>query len=221
MDVLEALYTTRAMRGVTDRPIPDDVAALILDAAVRAPTGGNAQGWRFLVVDDPAIRAELAPIYRDCIDLLWQTIYKTRREAAEANPDDPDSRQFQRIVRSVEHAADHFADYPMLLFGFIQHDPTGGSIFPALWSAMLAARSQGVGSTLTSVLLFRADDVLDLLGVPKDEGWIMAGCVTFGYPTGRWGIAPRRPVEEVSFRNRWGAPLGLAVDGPRWSPDAP
>ena len=83
---------------------------------------------------------------------------------------------------------------------------------------MLAARSKGVGSTLTSVLQFKAPEVLELLGVPADEGWIMAGCVTLGYPTGRWGVAPRRPVEEVAHRNRWGAPLGFSVDGPLWPP---
>ena len=123
-----------------------------------------------------------------------------------------------RIIASVEHAADEFATYPLLLFGFVQHDPTGGSIFPAIWSAMLAARSEGVGATLTSVLLFKADQVLELLGVPTDEGWIMACCVTFGYPTGRWGVAPRHPVEEVAYANRWGTPLGFEVDGPLWPP---
>jgi nitroreductase len=218
VDVLEALYTTRAMRRVETTPIPDDVTALILDAAVRAPTGGNAQNWRFLVVDDADLIAKLAPLYRESIDLLWEHVYKDRVEAAKAAPDEPDSKQFLRIVDSVEHAADQFARYPLLLFGFVQHDPSGGSIFPAVWSAMLAARSQGVGSTLTSVLLFKTAEVLELLGVPTDEGWIMACCVTFGYPTGRWGVAPRRPVEEVAHRNRWGAPLGIEVNGPLWSP---
>jgi len=218
MDVLEALYTTRAMRRVTDAPIPDDVKALILDAAVRAPSGGNSQNWRFLLVDDPEVRNQLGPIYRNCIDMLWQTIYKDRLETARATPDDPESDQLLRIFRSVEHAADHFAQYPLLLFGFVQHDPSGGSIYPAVWSAMLAARSRGVGATLTSVLLFRNDDVLTLLGVPKDEGWIMACCATFGYPTGRWGVAPRHPVNDVAFRNRWGGALGFEVDGPLWNP---
>ncbi|HWJ64639.1 MAG TPA: nitroreductase family protein [Acidimicrobiales bacterium] len=216
MDILEALYTTRAMRRVERTPIPTDVQALILDAAVRAPSGGNTQNWRFLLVDDPALIAQLAPLYREAVDLLWEHVYKDRLDAARANPEDPESKQFQRIVSSVEHAAEEFARYPLLLFGFVQHDPTGGSIFPAIWSAMLAARSRGVGSTLTSVLLFKSAEVLDLLGVPADEGWIMAGCVTFGYPTGRWGVAPRRPVEEVAHRNQWGAPLGFAVDGPLW-----
>lgn len=216
MDVLEALYTTRAMRRVEPTPIPTDVQALILDAAVRAPTGGNTQNWRFLLVDDADLIRQLAPLYREAIDLLWEHVYKDRIDAARANPDDPESKQFERIISSVEHAAEEFAGYPLLLFGFVQHDPTGGSIFPAIWSAMLAARSQGVGSTLTSVLLFKTDQVLELLGVPADEGWIMAGCVTMGYPTGRWGVAPRRPVEEVAHRNQWGRPLGFPVDGPLW-----
>ncbi|HYD08849.1 MAG TPA: nitroreductase family protein [Acidimicrobiales bacterium] len=217
MDVLEALYTTRAMRRVKPDPIPDDVTALILDAAVRAPSGGNSQNWQFLVVDDVDVRAQLAPIYRECIDLLWQHVYKARIDAAKAEPELPESKQFMKIVSSVEHAADNFATYPMLLFGFAQHDPSGGSIYPALWSSMLAARSQGVGGTLTSVFMFKGEQVLDILGVPKDEGWIMAGCITFGYPTGRWGVAARTPAEDVSHRNRWGTPLGIAVDGPRWN----
>ena len=217
MDVLEALYTTRAMRRVTTTPIPEDVQALILDAAVRAPSGGNAQNWRFLLVDDVEVRARLGPIYRDCMDMVWEHIYKDRIETARGTPDDPDNAQFLRVVKSADHGADHFADYPLLLFGFAQHDPTGGSIFPAIWNAMLAARSRGVGSALTSALLFRKDDVLSILGVPPDEGWIMACCATFGYPTGRWAVAPRRPVQEVAYRNRWGASLDLKVDGPLWT----
>ena len=59
----------------------------------------------------------------------------------------------------------------------------GGSIFPATWSAMLAARADGVGSSLTSVFFFQIDEVLEILGVPKDEGWLFSSCVTFGYPT--------------------------------------
>jgi hypothetical protein len=64
--------------------------------------------------------------------------------------------------------------------------------------------------------MFQNDAVLELLEVPKDEGWIMACCATFGYPTGRWAVAPRRPVEEVAHHNRWGRPLPFEVDGPLW-----
>ncbi|HYK27597.1 MAG TPA: nitroreductase family protein, partial [Streptosporangiaceae bacterium] len=67
MDIREALYTTRAMRRVKPDPIPEAVQARILDAAIRAPSGGNAQSWRFLLVDDPDIKAKLGPLYRDSI----------------------------------------------------------------------------------------------------------------------------------------------------------
>ena len=108
---------------------------------------------------------------------------------------------------------------PLFLFAFVQGDPTGGSIYPAVWSAQLAARAHGVGSSLTAVLGFwHPDETFEILGVPTDEQWIMACCVSFGYPTGRWGVADRRPVHEVSYRNRWGAPVGFEVDRPLWSP---
>jgi nitroreductase len=70
MDVWEALYTTRAMRRVRADPIPLAVQERILDAAVRAPSGGNTQDWRFLLVDDPAVKARLAPLYADSIRQL-------------------------------------------------------------------------------------------------------------------------------------------------------
>jgi nitroreductase len=220
MDVYEALYTTRAMRRVRPDPIPADVQARILDAAVRAPSGGNVQGWRFLLVDDPGVRSQLGPMYRECLDQLWATFYADRIAAATADPDSADSRQMLRIKASADHLGDHFAEVPLLLFGFVQHDPSGGSIFPAIWSAQLAARAEGVGSSLTSVLIFRAADVMSLLGVPAGEGWLMACCVTFGYPTGRWGVAARRPPHEVAYRNRWGSDLGFRVDDALWPPPA-
>ena len=216
MDLYEALYTTRAMRRVKPDPIPEDVQRRVLDAAVRAPTGGNSQNWRFLLVDDPKVRAALGPLYRECIAILWSNIYKERMEAAMADPESPTSRADLTMKKSVDHAAEHFEDYPLLLFGFVQHDPSGGSIFPAVWSAMLAARAEGVGSSLTSVLMFKKDEVFDVLGVPEGDGWIMACCVPMGYPLGRWGVAKRRPVHEVSHRNRWGAPLGFEISEPLW-----
>ncbi|HMU80741.1 MAG TPA: nitroreductase family protein [Microthrixaceae bacterium] len=216
MDVFEALYTTRAMRRVRPDPVPSDVQASILDAAIRAPTGGNAQNWRFLLVDDAEVIARLAPLYKAGIDSLWVTLYADRVAWAAEDPDDPERQAFLRVQRSAQWAADNFTTYPLLLFGFAQHDPTGGSIYPALWSAQLAARAHGVGSTLTAVLLFADGEVKEILGVPADEGWNQAGCVLMGYPTGRWGVAERQPVQQVSYRNRWGEPLGVEVTDPLW-----
>ena len=214
MDVYEALYTTRAMRRVKPDPIPLDVQKRIFDAAIRAPSGGNAQGWRFLLVDDPAIRGKLGPIYRDCLSRLWTGIYKERVDHAEQNPDAPGSASFRKMRASASWLADHFEVYPLILFAYGQGDPTGSSIFPAVWSAQLAARAEGVGSALTSVLVFRLAEVNEILGVPA--GWNFHGCVTFGYPTGRWAVAPRVPVHKVAHRNRWDAPLGFEIEKPLW-----
>ena len=218
MDINEALYTTRAMRRVRPDPIPEPVQARILDAAIRAPTGGNAQGWRFMLVDDPQLKAQLGPLYRSALNQLFDTLYKPQADAAAADPEAEASQSFDKMHRSAFHLAENFEAYPLLLFAFDIADPTGASIFPAVWNAMLAARAEGVGSALTSVLLFRLGETLELLGVPKDEGWRMSCCVTFGYPTGRWGVAPRRPVHEVSFRNGWNQPLGLEIPEPLWPP---
>ena len=216
MDVYEALYTTRAMRRCRPDKIPMDVQQRILDAAVRAPTGGNTQNWRFMLVDDADVLAQLGPIYRSCLDMLWKTIYKERIETALADPGLPDNDQMLRVQRSAQHLADHFEEYPLLLFSFVQYDPSGGSIFPATWSAMLAARAEGVGSSLTSVFLFELAKVLEVLGVPSEEGWLFSSCVTFGYPTGVWGVSPRRPVHEVSYRNHWGTDVGFTITKPLW-----
>ena len=221
MDVREALYTTRAMRRVRPDPIPSEVQARILDAAIRAPSGGNSQGWRFLLVDDPAVKARLGPMYRDAIGKLWEVPYRDRLEQARRTPGDPDSASLLRIQSSAQHLADHFEEVPLFLLGFSRGDSSGGSIFPAIWSAQLAARAEGVGSALTSVLgIFHGDEAMRILRVPPDKGWVMNCCVSFGYPTGRWGIAQRRPVHEVAYRNAWGGELGFDVTEPLWRQDS-
>jgi nitroreductase len=219
MDIYEALYTTRAMRRVRPDPIPLPVQARILDAAIRAPSGGNSQNWRFLLADDKEVISQIGPLYRHAIDQLWKTVYADRLAAAAADPESEESIEMLKVQRSAQWLADHFEQVPLFLFGFIQSDPTGGSIFPAIWSAQLAARAEGVGSSLTAVLgFFHPDETFEILGVPKDKGWVMACCVSFGYPTGRWAVAARRPVDEVSYRNRWGDSVGFGVEQPLWRP---
>jgi nitroreductase len=214
VDIYEALYTTRAMRRVRPDPIPIDVQQHILDAAIRTPSGGNGQNWRFLLVDDKNVLARLAPIYQRSLQQVWDLVYKERLEIANADPDDPDNAQMLRVQRSAQWGADHFADYPLLMFSFALGDASGGSIHPATWSAMLAARAEGIGTSWTYAMVFELDNLLEVLGVPKDEGWVFSSCVTFGYPTGRWGVAPRIPAHEVSFRNQWGTPVGFEIPEP-------
>jgi nitroreductase len=221
MDVREALYTTRAMRRVRPEEIPQEVQARILDAAIRAPSGGNSQNWRFLLIDDPGVKAQLGPLYRDAISQLWSTSYAERLQDARSSPDDPQSASLLRVQASAQHLADHFEQVPLFLAAFARGDNSGGSIFPAVWSAQLAARADGVGSSLTSVLgSFHGEQTMAILGVPAGPGWRMACLVSLGYPTGRWGVAPRRPVHEVAYRNRWGSAIGFEVSEPLWQPES-
>ena len=212
MDIHEALYTTRAMRHLKPDPIPHDAQARILDAAIRAPHVG--EGWRFILIDDPQIKARLAPLY----DRAWSQMFEAfgADRAAMLTMDGP----IGRAARSGDHLACHFAEVPLLLIGF-GRSRDGSGVYPAIWSAMLAARAEGIGATLTGVMqTFVADEVFEILGVPKDEGWFMHGVVPMGYPTGRWGVAPRKPVHEVAARNHWEGDLGFTVPAPLWPPRA-
>ena len=209
MDIYEALYTTRAMRRLKPDPIPYDAQARILDAAIRAPNIG--QEWRFILVDDPEIKSRFAPLYRQGFESmiggvpeeLFADVIKT---------DTP----MGRTVRSGLHLVNHFAEVPLLLIGF-GRTRDGAGVYPALWSAMLAARAEGIGSTLTGFLQsYFANEVMEILGVPKDAGWNLHGVVAMGYPTGRWGVGARKPVHEVAARNSWQGELGFTVPEPLW-----
>lgn len=209
MDIYEALYTTRAMRRLKTDPIPYEAQARILDAAIHAPTIGEE--WRFILVDDPAIKSQLAPLYRQGFErLVGGSIGDALADLLEADT------LMGRMVRSGVHLAQHFAEVPLLLIGF-GRTREGSGVYPALWSAMLAARAEGIGSTLTGMLqTFFADEVFDILGVPKDAGWYLHGVVPMGYPRGKWGIGARKPIHEVAARNSWQGDLGFTVAEPLW-----
>ena len=209
MDVYEALYTTRAMRRLRPDPVPMDVQARILDAAIRAPNIG--QEWRFILVDDPEIKSRFAPLYRQGFESMIGGVPE-ELFADVIQTDTP----MGRTVRSGLHLVNHFAEVPLLLIGF-GRTRDGAGIYPALWSAMLAARAEGIGSTLTGFLQsYFANDVMEILSVPKGAGWFIHGVVAMGYPTGRWGVGARKPVHEVAARNSWQGELGFTVPEPLW-----
>jgi nitroreductase len=217
VELQEALYTTRAMRRVRPDPIPDDVIARITDAAIRAPSGGNQQRWRFVLVTDPVVKEPLARWYKEGLDELNRTQYRTVMELIESgDPSDPAVVQAKKTHASAVWLADNLAKVPLLLFAFGK--PNGeSSMFPALWSAQLAARAEGIGTSLTTLLFrYRKAEVLELLGVPTDGDWVPMAMVTFGYPTGRWAVANRKPAHEVVYRERWGEPVAWRVDEPLW-----
>jgi nitroreductase len=210
MDIYEALYTTRAMRRLKPDPVPDDVIGRILDAGLRAPTGGNAQDWRFVTVTDRETIAAMADHYRRGLAILFGGHYKASNDAVKQalaeGTTDRRTLQVAKVLNSTEHLAANFQDVPLLVFGFSQTDQNPGSIWPSLWSMCLAARAEGVGSTVTTVLsMYAHDEVNALLGVPEGKGWIQHGCLPMGYPLGRWGMPDRKPISKVVFHNQWGS----------------
>jgi nitroreductase len=209
MDLFAAMYTTRAMRRLKPDPIPAEVLRTIMDAAIRAPSGGNAQGWNFLVVQDEELRRGLGAIYKPCLDTLFAPDSHYTRQAA--SPDPELARGVRRMIESAQYLGDHLHEAPVIVVPCLRTggrplDFAGGSsIYPAVQNLMLAARALGIGSTLTTVHRMRQDEVRALLGIPADVE--TAALIPLGYPTGRWGVAKRRPVEVVVYGDRWQEPL--------------
>ena len=201
------------MRRVLPDPVPTEVVQAMLDAAVRSPSGGNSQNWRFLVVTDPETRAGVGALYRDAFGVLMEEVYGKALEKARRDGD----RGTLRVFSSAQWLADNAAQVPLWLFFYGRGDESGASIYPAVWSAMLAARGHGVGTCLTTILgSFRPAETDEVLGVPAGRGWKQAAAVPCGYPKGRWGVAARRPVHEVTYGDRWGSPVSWTVDEPLW-----
>jgi nitroreductase len=176
VDIYEALYTTRAMRRLKPDPIPHAVQARILDAAIRAPTPGNSQAWRFLLVDHPVIKQELARLYQESQALGLASYYEAQAAASGVTVEEIERADAQKLS-SAKHLAEHWAEVPLFLFGFVRDDATGSTIIPALWSAMLAARSEQVGSTITTLLS----------GCPGGRGVDDGGLHRNGIPNGALG----------------------------------
>src|SRR5690606_14463314 len=124
MELREALYTTRAMRRVSPDPVPEDAIARLIDAAIRAPSGGNTQIWRFLSVTDADTRAELGGPYLRAWEQLQSTVYAGRQAAAEVAGD----AQTLAVMRSSQWLADHAGEVPLWVLAFHRNDASGASI---------------------------------------------------------------------------------------------
>lgn len=208
MDFFEVVTTQRAIRRLRPDPIPEAALRQILEAAICAPTGGNRQGWSFLVIRDPALRARLGELYREAWDELMKVPYY--RDAATAPPDSAAGK----MLASARHLSEHLGEAPVLILACIGTDgvkptlTTGASIYPAVQNILLAARALGLGSCLTTIHKFRDPQVKALLGIPADVE--TAALIPLGSPVGKFGRPPRRPVREVAFADRWGQAFGGA-----------
>ena len=198
INLFDALYSQRAIRYFTDEPVPDETIHRLIEAATKAPSGGNRQGWKFLVIRDQTAKDVIADYY----ERAWERAYGSE------NPNPPDIQSHVR--RSADHLARHMAEVPVLIMACIEHEgePSsmgrGGSIFPAVQNLLLAARGLGLGSCLTSLHKQYEDEIKELLGIPDNVE--TAALLPIGFPASnaKYGSTTRAPVEEVTFRDRWG-----------------
>ncbi|MEZ4520113.1 MAG: nitroreductase family protein [Thermomicrobiales bacterium] len=198
ISAIEAIHTTRSMRKLQSKEIPDDVLRQILDAAIRAPSGSNQQTWSFLVVSDPELKRQIQQYYSAVADRYFDrgptTVSDGSGEAV-----------MTRVRSSARHLADHLHEAPVLVFACIRGERSfslGASIYPAVQNLMVAARAFGVGSTLTTFHLSYEKEIKELLGIPDDVH--TAALIPLGYPEGNWGEAKRRPVEESHVQRSMG-----------------
>jgi len=202
----EVLTTTRSVRKRLDleRPVSRETITECIEMALQAPTGSNAQGWSWMIVDDPEKKQIIADHYRD--------IYYPYREASSRMPEG--DAQSMRISDSANHLAEVLQDVPAMVIplhagrlegasSFTQAS-AWGSILPAVWSLMMALRSKGMGSAWTTLHLPREKEVAELLGIDYDN-WTQAGLFPIAYTVGTdFKVANRQPVENFVHWNEWG-----------------
>lgn len=195
MDVFEAINTTRAMRRLdATKPVSDADILTIIEAATKAPSGGNRQPARWLVVRDAAKRRRLGEIYKAC----WDGYQQSFAGSTNATPAQ------ERVRSSGAYLGEHMGDAPVIILPCSREEARNApSVFPAVQNLFLAARALGLGTTLTTLHRLREPEVRALLAIPDDiTTWAM---IPVGYPLGRWGEAVRKPVTEVTYWDAWKA----------------
>jgi nitroreductase len=200
-DLFEIIRTTRSMRRLKPDAVPNDVIRKILEAGVCAPSGGNMQRWRFLVVRDAEIKRTVGACYRRA----WDEQVAPRYRSGEPAPGMSRER-FLRLLDAAEYLAAHIHEAPLWIIPCLEGGaPTrtsGSSIYPAVQNMLLAARALGLGATLTTLHLQFEKEVEAALGLPP--GAHTYALLPIGYPMGRFGPVRRVPLAEVVFENQWG-----------------
>ena len=199
------METQRAIRRLKADPVDDEIVLRCLELAVKAPTGGNAQNWAWIVVRDPDVKADLAKLYRQA----WRVYGGLGRIRVRGN------ERMERVVRAVQWQVDHFEDVPVLvvpclrgaLARIVSLTPVGasshfGSIYPAIQNFLLACRAEGLGAALTTLPVWSNTLARRALGLP----WSVQPCavIPVGWPRGRYGPTTRKPIEKVVHYERWG-----------------
>ncbi|MBV8393855.1 MAG: nitroreductase family protein [Alphaproteobacteria bacterium] len=200
-DLFEIMETTRAMRRLKPDPVPDDLIARILQAGTCAPSGGNTQKWKFLVIKDRAIKEKVQVWYKRAFD-EW---IGPRYLSAEPPPG-VTKEKYLRQYEAVRYLTDHFADAPVWIVACMTEATpnrgSGASIYPAVQNMLLAARALGLGATLTTRHLAHEKEADKALGLPDGvQSWAI---LPIGWPMGKFGPVKRAPLEEVVYLDKWG-----------------
>lgn len=206
MDVFQAMRELRAMRRLKPDPVPDMLIEEIIGYAICAPSGSNAQNWRFVVVTDPEPRRAIAGYYAQAVDFYFAHINVAPQPHQTQD-------EWERLKRAVLWQGHHLAEIPVLIFPCLDgltgldfsqtmvHSSINGSIWPACQNILLACRALGLGATVTTLHLLFEREVNSILGLP-DSARSFA-MIPVGYPLGRFGPIKRRPVAEVLAKNSW------------------
>ncbi|MDB2449825.1 nitroreductase family protein [Pseudomonadales bacterium] len=217
MEIYDAMSTLRAVRRIRPDPIPSDVLRRVLTAATWAPTGGNHQPWRMIAVQDAALKQGMEDLYRP----HWNS-YIPGYEAHLSSMSDAMALSSRKALESGTYLANHMHEAPVICvfcFDFAHITVTdaglprqsvvgGGSIYPAVQNLLLAARTEGLGCVLTTLLCIEEPGIKNLLEIPDE--WHTAAFVPLGYPVlGGHGGITRRPLTEMAFSNTFGNPLDI------------
>ncbi|MBJ21060.1 MAG: nitroreductase family protein [bacterium] len=209
------MSTLRAVRRLKPDPVPDDKLGRVLEAASWAPSGGNVQPWRVLVVRDRAKMARLGEVYA----AQWHA-YADGHLKGIADAPEAIRIATEKMLGAGDYLADHFAQTPVLLiFCFNPKSMAitdarldrisvvgGASVYPAVQNALLACRAEGLGCVLTTLLCAEEAAVRDLLSIP--EPWGTAAAIPIGTPVlGGHGPISRRPVSKLAFADTWAEPF--------------
>ena len=200
-DLFEIMQTTRSMRRLKPDPVPAALIRKILEAGTSAPSGGNMQRWRFLVVRDPEIKKTVGAYYKRA----WDEVVSPRYREGEPAPGTSGER-FSRMLDAAQYLVDHIHEAPVWIIPCMQGaNPTrtaGSSIYPAVQNMLLAARALGLGATLTTLYLNFEKEVEAAFGLPSDVH--SYALIPIGYPMGRFGPVRRIALSDVVFEDRWG-----------------
>jgi len=202
MPLREAMESQRAIRRLTPEPVDDALVLRLIELALKAPTGSNAQNWEFVVVKDPAVKARLARRNRQA----WRIYGGLGRRISGSDP------KMRKVLDAVQWQAEHFEEIPVIVVACLKglrlpFPPFAissyyGSIYPSVQNLLLAARAVNLGAALITLPLWSHLSVRRILGLP----WNVTPCavVPLGWPRGRYGPTTRRPVREVVSFDRYG-----------------